>query len=228
MSNPYVNYQVVVARYNESVDWLSMFKDSRVYIYNKGEPISKCPYKVFQLPNVGREAHTYLQFIVDNYYKLPDVVFFTQGRIDDHVQPQKDTIFKNFIYIDRICTRVWRDVITSGFKGNRLLEWKGALAPASCDALEFFKTYIGPEIPHPAYIYWAGIFSVKKEYIHSRPLEFYKTLLELPELQHSNCEVAHFFERMWFYVFNCDKPLSELKDYSELPDISTTDSSIAR
>jgi hypothetical protein len=217
MSKPSVNYQVVVARYNESVDWLSMFKPVRVRIYNKGEPLPNSPYKVIPLPNVGREAHTYLQYIVDNYYNLPSVVFFTQGRIDDHVKPlTREYVFQNFINIDTICKRAWRDVLTSGFKENRLLEWKGALAPASCDALEFFKRYIGAEIPSPAYIYWGGIFSVKREYIRSRPLEFYKSLLELPELQHSNCEVAHFFERMWFYVFNCDKPLSVLKDYSDV------------
>lgn len=214
MSKPSVNYQVVVARYNESIDWLSMFKASRVHIYNKGETLSNSPYNVVQLPNVGREAHTYLQFVVDNYDKLPDVVFFTQGRIDDHVKPlTKDIVFQNFIYIDTICKRVWRDVITSGFKDNRLLEWKGALVPASCDALEFFKRYIGGGVanaPHPAYIYWAGLFSVKKEYILSRPLQFYKTLLELPELQHANCEVAHYLERMWFYVFNCYVPFEAL------------------
>ena len=215
MSKPYVNYQVVVARYNESTDWLSMFKPSRVHIYNKGDTISNSPYNVVQLPNVGREAHTYLQFVVDNYDKLPDVVFFTQGRIDDHVNPlTKEYVFQHFINIDGICKRAWRDVITSGFKGNRLLEWKGELAPASCDALEFFKRYIsgGADAPFPSYIYWAGLFSVKKERILSRPLEFYKTLLELPELQHANCEVAHYFERMWFYLFNCDKPAASLKN----------------
>lgn len=215
MSKPSVNYQVVVARYNESIDWLSMFNASRVHIYNKGADIPNCPYNVVQLPNVGREAHTYLQYVVDNYDKLPDVVFFTQGCVDDHVKPlTKEYVFQHFINIDSICRRVWRDVITSGFNDNRLLEWKGALAPASCDALEFFKRYIGPFVPQAAYIYWGGIFSVKKEWILSRPLEFYKTLLELPELQHANCEVAHYFERMWFYVFNCYVPLAALVSYN--------------
>lgn len=221
MSKPSVNYQVVVARYNEMIDWLSMFKPSRVHIYNKGDDIPNCPYNVIKTPNVGREAHTYLQYVVDNYDKLPDVVFFTQGRIDDHVKPlTKEYVFEHFIYIDSICKRAWRDVITSGFKGNRLLEWKGALAPASCDALEFFKRYIGggvADAPYPAYIYWAGVFSVKKERILSRPLSFYKTLLELPELQHSNCEVAHYFERMWFYVFNCHVPPAALVPASASP-----------
>jgi hypothetical protein len=216
-NKPAVNYQVVVARYNESIDWLSMFKQSRVHIYNKGSPLPKSQYNVVELPNVGREAHTYLQYVVDNYHKLPDVIFFTQGRIDDHVEPlTKKFVFDTYIYIDKVCKRVSFDAITSGFNENRLLEWKGELAPASCDALEFYKRYIGDgeDVPYPAFIYWAGIFSVKKERILSRPLSFYKTLLALPELQHSNCEVAHYFERMWFYVFNCHKPVAALKDYS--------------
>ena len=221
MSKPSVNYQVVVARYNEMIDWLSMFEPSRVHIYNKGDDIPNCPYNVIKTPNVGREAHTYLQYVVDNYDKLPDVVFFTQGRIDDHVKPlTKEYVFQHFIQIDSICKRAWRDVITSGFKGNRLLEWKGALAPASCDALEFYKKYIGggvADAPYPAYIYWAGVFSVKKERILSRSLQFYKTLLELPELQHANCEVAHYFERMWFYVFNCHVPPAALVPASASP-----------
>jgi hypothetical protein len=198
-----LDYAVVVARYNESLDWLSIFDPARVHVYNKGNPLD-CPYTVKSLPNIGREAHTYLQYIIDNYEHLPSVVFFTQGTVHDHgVKTSADYIFNNYINILNH-SHPLHDPITKHLTDGRIKAWKGDLVPARGDIHEFARTYVQKPIPDPACIFWCAIFSVSRERIRSRPLEYYKKLISIPELLYTNCEVAHYFERLWYYIFNCD------------------------
>ena len=67
------NTDLVVARYNENLDWIRS-EYSRIFIYNKGEPLNI--EKEIILPNIGRESQTYLYHIVENYYKTPPEVLF--------------------------------------------------------------------------------------------------------------------------------------------------------
>ena len=73
----------IVARYNESIDWLNFAMDKRV-IFNKGEKLN-IPNEIL-VPNVGRESETYLRYIIENYDNLPDICVFLQGRISDHIR----------------------------------------------------------------------------------------------------------------------------------------------
>jgi hypothetical protein len=71
---------VVVARYNENVEWVRAYSDI-AFIYNKGEPITE---KALQLENVGREGHTYLYHIITNYNTLTERTVFLQGNPFEH------------------------------------------------------------------------------------------------------------------------------------------------
>jgi len=73
--------KIVVARYNENVEWTKEFPN--VVIYNKGEPLLEGCEEVM-LSNVGREGHTYYQYICDHYEDLDDYMVFLQGRPFDH------------------------------------------------------------------------------------------------------------------------------------------------
>lgn len=91
---------LVVARYREDVRWLRAFDKDRfdIVCYNKGEPVVDLPSHILQtrLPNVGREAHTYLYHILRTY-KNPttEYVVFLQGHPFDHLQNKnvKELIF---------------------------------------------------------------------------------------------------------------------------------------
>jgi hypothetical protein len=74
--------QIVVARYNESIDWTNAYNDICV-IYNKGNDI-ECSSKVIALPNVGREGHTYLYHIINCYDILKKKTIFTQAQFLEH------------------------------------------------------------------------------------------------------------------------------------------------
>lgn len=81
---------VVVARYQEDVQWLrdilSMSSVSRVYLYNKGladipqDILQHAKMHYYELVNKGRESDTYLNHIIRCYdYNLGDKIVFTQG-----------------------------------------------------------------------------------------------------------------------------------------------------
>ena len=78
-----MNTQMVIARYNEDVSWLKNYEN--VIIYNKGEKIQS-KHQVFELPNIGREAHTILYHIFSNYEDLADNTVFLPGNPFDHLQ----------------------------------------------------------------------------------------------------------------------------------------------
>lgn len=76
-----MNFCIVVARYNENVEWTKQFKN--VIIYNKGTQLTD-DFNQILLNNVGREGHTYYKHICDNYDNLAEYTVFLQGNPFDH------------------------------------------------------------------------------------------------------------------------------------------------
>ena len=78
--------ELVVARYNEDTRWVeNLLKEHswlNVTLYNKGDPATvSCDHRCMKhmLPNVGREAHSYLHHIVQRYESLAEKTVFVQG-----------------------------------------------------------------------------------------------------------------------------------------------------
>ena len=65
---------VVVSKFMEDISWTGMLRNSRLFVYDKSGSGEHIP-----LPNVGREAHTFLTHIVRYYEDLSDYVCFLQG-----------------------------------------------------------------------------------------------------------------------------------------------------
>lgn len=73
--------EVVVARYREDVSWTAAL-GLPVTIYDKsGQP------GPLALPNIGREAHTYLTHILRRYDSLAAYTVFVQGAPFEHMEP---------------------------------------------------------------------------------------------------------------------------------------------
>jgi hypothetical protein len=73
--------KIIVARYNENIDWTKKFNN--VIIYNKGNNLPN-NFNCITLPNVGREGHSYYKYIYDNYDNLDDYTIFLQGNPFEH------------------------------------------------------------------------------------------------------------------------------------------------
>jgi len=81
--------EIVIARYNEDLSWLRKIpKKIKITIYNKG--LDDINIQSIKLPNIGRESHTYLYHIINNYDNLADKTIFCQG----------DSIFHSPGFID--------------------------------------------------------------------------------------------------------------------------------
>lgn len=88
------NIQLVVARFNENLDWLLILKNLDIVIYNKGEEnIDYIKYnlnnlnikcEIINIPNIGREGSTYIDHIINNYKKLYNYTIFVQAFPFDH------------------------------------------------------------------------------------------------------------------------------------------------
>lgn len=195
-------YQVVVAKYDEDISWTKKYRNVKVYDKLKGD-----------LPNIGRESHTYLTYIVENYNRLPEVVFFTQGHIFDHgyeyidfVNLGENKFSQNYKTLD---SNHYFYSTSLGWDTDHIYDYRNNnLFPK--DELGYrnwFKKYVDvdgtyPEIEMGITLWWGAVFSLKRECILSRPKEYYQRLLDyIPKT--NNPEVGHYFERSWFYIFNC-------------------------
>ena len=69
---------IVIARYNENIDWALPYNDI-VLVYNKGNNNIPKFSNVFNIQNIGREGHTYLYYIVTRYNELPNRTIFLQA-----------------------------------------------------------------------------------------------------------------------------------------------------
>jgi hypothetical protein len=181
--------EVVVARYNESIDWTRNLP-YKVHVYNKGDALEG----TIPLENIGREAHTYLHFIVENYNSLPEFVLFLQGNPFDH----GDVPFQEW-YLNMI-KKGYTPNMTSVIEPGDFHETRPGVTMCPLTLGEWAKEHIGPGPEFPNLLMYIGAcFGVRRDFILSRPKEYYENLLK----QHTttNPEEAYFMERMWIYVF---------------------------
>jgi len=208
-----LTYKIVVARYNENVQWLFKEKDNCI-IYNKGTPLNID--SEIMLDNVGRESETYLNYIINNYDSLPDIVIFTQANISDHrgkndvdyllkLKEEADnygkslpTIIHNYSNNPNKCWGPYWNVNKS-YNGFYLKDnYKNNNPQVFVD---WFKKNINETYPNPIKIYGNALFAVKKELILKNDVNFYKGLINEVNF-HLNPAEGHFFERSWYYIFN--------------------------
>ena len=77
------NLTLVVARYNEDLEWLKTLP-WRYVVFNKGDDLAEWVENEIKLPNIGREAHSYLIYITSNYDNLSKYTIFVQGNPFTH------------------------------------------------------------------------------------------------------------------------------------------------
>lgn len=191
-----MSYRIVVSRYNESLEWL---KYPNAVVYNKGEPLFlNSRFQMIDLPNKGREGHTYLTYIIDNYDKLPDYTFFFQGDPVYHCKQLAERLPKAICEIasneakDFIpMTDVWQKTYLSGCPYHKGLPIR-----------EVYTKLFGPHEGEKSFEFGSGAqFAVSRRLIHTRPREFYERVRSLLAYAVNPIE-GYVIERMWPTIFN--------------------------
>tara|TARA_B100000989_G_C19527348_1_gene467661 strand:+ start:2944 stop:3651 length:708 start_codon:yes stop_codon:yes gene_type:complete len=202
---------IIVSRYDEDICWLEEYQDFNIYIYNKGENIkTKLSEKVVNLPNVGRESHTWIYHIVKNYNNLDSVNIFLQGRVDDlgvmAFSNPKDYLLKtkhfgfNASRYGILGPIHWKKYVGIEKDKRYKVQWEnGEISRSERGFRDFAKTLF-PKIPIFVATSYGGCFAVTNQKIKQYDLNFYKNILSILD-KHSNPIEGHFMERLWCYLF---------------------------
>lgn len=215
------NIEIVISRYNEDLEWLNKcpFSKFPVICYNKGQNDDYTVVnlkKSINLKNVGRESHTYLYHIIENYDKLADVTIFLPGSANssaytkytrakmlvDEVSKYKNTVIigvkhdnvRNDLYNFKMESYVSTTPINNKINPETNLELSKIRPYGKWYDTKFKDVKI-------QYICYSGIISVSKKHILQHSKQYYINLIN--ELStSSNPEVGHYFERSWVAIFS--------------------------
>ena len=197
--------ELVVARYTENLNWLRNLPTGlRVMVYDKscGEsPDHSAGDTAIILPNVGREAHTYLHHIVSRYDSLADWTIFCQGKPFDHAYDFKKTLREFVVDTTVIKPFHWLGhlIDTDDSRGDRLFRpWSKNEDGRGLDLLGFHRALFGTDGPaHYTFVLGAQ-FAVHRDVIRQQPQGFYERALAVSI---TFPDAAHCFERSWDRVF---------------------------
>jgi len=187
-----MSLKIVVARYNESLDWTTGMPNC--IIYNKG-PDVETQQPMIKLPNVGREGHTYLHHIIENYDTLDDYTMFLQGFPFDHT-PFLELILERGEW-KRPFHIMARDVRYANINRDE-----------TCDQLENISSMIPTfnavfnrnKIDHPFYFGAGAQFCVSRDTIRTRPKHFYEKIRDILSSSVNPIE-GYWIERFWPMIF---------------------------
>jgi len=208
--------EIVISRYNEDLEWLK--KKMFIYpvtIYNKGNNdnfYKPKGCKVIKLPNVGRESHSYLYHVVNNYDKLSDLTVFLPGSADDK---------RKIKWVNKVINKIKKEAKTTfpaqergdikkKFYNFELDNWESThesnnkansekkLFPSNIRPFgKWYEAHFDKNVKYSGY---GGIFAVSDIHIKQYNKQYYKKLLKEIGVS-SNPEVGHYFERAWVAVF---------------------------
>jgi ankyrin repeat protein/mannosyltransferase OCH1-like enzyme len=211
-------FEVVVARYEEDVSWLRKeFPYSKIKIYNKGQSnpslLANENITIIYLPNIGREAHTYLTHIIENYDNLANRTLFIQGHPYEH--PLFLPLYKFKYYNHSGCNNIIGFCTESISIKDREESINQQIVSTQFHLKNyqtfshFVQNYINPNIDNSTK--FSSIngaqFVTEKQTILNKPKSYYKNLIK--NLNTSHPLEGYYFERTWdiiFEEFKTDNP----------------------
>lgn len=189
---------IVVAKYNENVEWTKKI-NHKITIYDKSEnPINGS----IKLKNVGREGETFLYHIVNNYHNLDDVTVFLQGNPFEHLQVLVGWRAKlTDKEIDLVCKKINTEINDNcDFTTFYQVLHNVPNGTNRVDTTNACREYYGEY--HINFTVSPGAqYIVPKKYILSRPLDFWKRLhLAMYDNEKLN---GYSQEQLWYLAYKC-------------------------
>ena len=204
-----MSIRLVVAKYNEDISWINKIKNHKITVYDKSENPLKYTIK---LPNVGREGHTFLYHIVENYDNLDDITVFLQGNPFEHIQvimgwqyfglpnapypkPLTSEQLNNMCY--KIDNEIHKDTELSAFYQ---VIYNVPFYTNSGNVNKHLSEILNDNLNNESYTSIpGGQLIVPKKYILNRTKEVWKKALDL--LSENEKWRGYSHEISWFYLF---------------------------
>jgi hypothetical protein len=188
--------QLIVSHYERDLTWAHQANEIvPTVIYDKSEKQSG----YVKLQNVGREPHTYMHHIVENYSNLAEWTIFAQDNPFEHVHSWMDIVLGD--------ENVWHSLATLKQKGGYFFSNMGLLTSdqngnphhGGLPIAELWNnTFVEP---CPTYLDFASSchFIVHRDIIQSRTVNFYEQVKNILETNHIS---PWALERYISYIFN--------------------------
>jgi|SRR3989338_776252 len=202
--------QLVVARYRENISWLRKTQLPAI-VYDKH----------LTLPNVGREATTYLYHIIKNYDNLADITMFVQGEPFIHAPQFLELINSDFNKVTSLCQEAGSIYHGKNFKTDALEKVGDCLVRYSErkfkddedygnlpleDAWRYLFESAPPKGEAGIKFICGAQMAVPKEFIRLRSLNFWYRCIDWCENSSilNRSWSSYVFESLWLHIFNPD------------------------
>lgn len=209
MKAPSHAIELVIARHEEDLRWVRRVPPSlKVTIYNKGvsPPLTselECRpgISVIPLSNKGREAHSYLTHLVEQYGSLSPLTVFCQGHPFDHAPDFHDRLRDLAAEDEHPDPFHWYGFLeeTDDQKGKRLfVPWSKNPEGKELETGRLHEELFGEASPEFFHFRGGAQFAVNRDAILRRDRDFYLRALEL------SIRIplaAHSYERIWDRIF---------------------------
>lgn len=212
---------LVVARYNEDVDWIDQLNFDRIFVYNKGHSLNNLKKNVIfqQLKNWGHESDTYLTHILNHYNDLSDVTIFVQGHPFDHCPDimhflslkSIHQIINDYVIMCRpsISNYFDEDLVALGhcWELNVLDDWDKYLwLPSMMRVIEITSGKRFIPLGHKAV--WGAQFAISRKAIQKYSYNQYK---QIKAISDENYYLPWGMEKYWLYLLGNTKSTFEVK-----------------
>lgn len=204
-----VSVELVIARHEEDLRWVKRVPASiRITIYNKGatsplplELVRREGLSVHALPNLGREAHSYLTHLSERYEEVAPVTLFCQGHPFDHAPDFHARLRGVSEGSESPDPFLWYGFLeeTDDPRGKRLfVPWSKNPERKELETGRLHEELFGGTPPDFFHFRGGAQFVVTREAVHRRDREFYIRALDLSL---AIPLAAHSYERIWDRIF---------------------------
>jgi hypothetical protein len=225
------NIEIVIARYNEDLQWLKSdpFNRYNYIVYNKGINDNFLKSEKFKneikLNNIGRETHTYLTHIINNYDGgLAEFTLFVPGSLELENRNErakrlfiaagndnKSDLFACVLYDNSVkdtFNDFQIDKYLSSNENNKSLNNDDTMKLSDIRPYgKWYETIFNNVNNDSKCFTQNSMFGLTRDTILKKPKTYYMNLIKQVK-EHNNHETVHYFERSWETVFF---PYSDVK-----------------
>ncbi|MEM6602168.1 MAG: DUF3431 domain-containing protein [Verrucomicrobiota bacterium] len=213
---------LVISHYNEDLRWLKNVPvEFRIMLFSKGKvpdlSFLEHDLEMVQLPNVGREAHTWVFYLEQFADNPPEAAVFLQGHPFDHCQDAHQrlkALVSGGVDLAESGFEWWGFIIeTDDPMGRRVfMPWSKNQDSRELDIGKRFEALFRRPGPARYRFYPGGQFAVSAAAIQRNSRNFYHQVREMLEADE---DAAYCLERFWDQIFGVNAVTAAMMDGQE-------------